>query len=153
DARPCEVLQEVAVIAPDLQHRCGPIERALADHRVGQLAGVFDHRVRERAQVRVVREDLDGRRRLAELGQRALLADAEGERVAGPRAGGGLVVRKGVGEGSGPEREDPTDALVSTRATRGDHWASIAPRWLSGSEARRSACRATSSNAGATAGS
>ena len=114
--RPPVVLQQVAVVAGDLDDQAVAVRAAaLRASAAARSRGVRDHRVGERREVDVVAEQLLGRHRLGDLHQAARGQNARVERVArlrrrrDPRPSASALA-----SGVGPS--DRTDSQTSARA-------------------------------------
>src|SRR6266851_544939 len=97
-------LQQVAVIAGQLDDEAVAPEPAGLDDAPGALLGVTQHRLGERREIEVVAEQLLRRDRLRDLHQRALGTEREVEREASLRLLQLLFGQEGVGEGRLSER-------------------------------------------------
>ena len=76
-----EVLEEVAVVARDLDHAGALVEAEPCAHLIGVAARVIDPARRIRRKVRVVGEDLLGRGGRRQLDEQAFVADERAERI------------------------------------------------------------------------
>ena len=81
DAASHEVAQQVAVVAGELDHLAGAVERQARDDHVDVVARVVEPGLRERGEVGVLGEDRLGRHVLLELDQEAARAHERVERV------------------------------------------------------------------------
>ena len=81
DAQLDDVLQQVAVVAGELDHEAVGVEAEAVDGGRHRVAGVRDPGVRVRREVGVLGEDLLGGDELLELDEQAALADAGVERI------------------------------------------------------------------------
>ncbi len=75
------VLQQVAVVAGDLEHQAGSAELEALDHGVHVALGVLDPAVRVRAEIGVVGKDGLAAHVFVQLDQPALIADVGVERI------------------------------------------------------------------------
>ena len=115
-----EILEQVAVVAGELDDAAGAVQPALDHQRVDQRLGVVEHRRRAGREVEVVREQALGRHGLGDLDQRAGRAQDEVERKTLVGLGRGVGLDQGVGERQGPEAHDRRELGGAARAARFD---------------------------------
>jgi hypothetical protein len=117
------VLEQVAVVAGDLDHAVLPSERVSVDHRLRVAPRVLHPGVRVGREVRVLGEDLIGRHVLGQLHQQAALADPHVKRIEGLHRVEALERQKALAERRHPEVEERARqrrAAVSTLGSGND---------------------------------
>ena len=151
-------LQQISIVARDLDHEACRPETAAADQRLDQRARMLDHRIGKRGGIGVVAEQPLGRHRFADLHQRALRTEIELEREAVLRLVQLLGGQQRIGErhpsevehlpevrltaGSTPQARDGSPPTGLTSASR----AAFPPATAAQAPACRAACPCTARN-------
>ena len=120
-------LQQISIIARDLDHETFRPEAAATDQRPDQRARVLDHRIGKRGGIGIVAEQALGRDRFADLHQSALRTEIELEREAILRFVQLLRGQQRIGERHPSEVEDRPEVRLTAGSTRGSR---LAPRRL-----------------------
>ena len=114
------VLEQVAVVARDLDDQRARSELAFGHEALDQLLRRADHRVRKRREVWIVAEQALGRHRLRDLDQRARGAEHEVQRVGRLRLGELLRGEQRVGQRRAAERENGRQRPAVAAGAAGD---------------------------------
>ncbi len=116
DARLPVILEQIAVVAGDLDGEARAAKAAIGDQPPGERLGVPEHRIGERREVEVIAEEYLRRHRLGDLHERAIGAEDEVQRVQRLRFVKFRLRQQRIGERRPAERENRLEVAAAAGA-------------------------------------